>query len=157
MIQQVEKPQIDAVAFPIDAFDFNPESGMLYLKDGWDLNISQSLWIGGSVGISGAFSGGSYSGGSIEVDGEDYVITDTNGILFVFVITGAADRTMTLPTVADNTGRFLIFVKTDDGAGKVVLDGEGGETINGAATDNSMANQYDTISIVSDGSEWFKI
>lgn len=157
MQDQVEKFKIDPVAFPIDAFDFSSENGMLYLKDGWDFNIDESLNIGGNVGVSGTISGGALSGGSVEIDEDDYTISDTNGILLIFVITGGADRTMTLPTVADNTGRVLTFIKTDAGVGKVVLDGEGAETINGAATDNSMANQYDTITIVSEGSEWFKI
>ena len=154
---QVEKPQIDPVAFPIDAFYFNPETGMLYLRDGWDLNIDESLWIGENIGFSGKISGGAYSGGSVLITDDDYTISDTNGILLIFVDTGGADRTMTLPTVADNTGRILTFVKVDAGVGKVVLDGEGAETINGAATDNSMASQYDTMTIVSEGSEWFKI
>lgn len=153
---EVEKPQIDSVAFPIDAFEFNRESGMLYLKDGWDLNIDDSINVGLDVGVSRTFSGGAYRVGSVGIDGENYTISDTNGILAIFVTTGAADRTITLPTVADNTGRVLYVVKVDDGAGNVIVDGEGAETVNGAAN-VTLVGQYSSVTIISEGTAWYKV
>lgn len=68
-----------------------------------------------------------------ELNGADYTITDDDGYTEIWVTTGGADRTITLPTLADNLARH-IKVKNMDGSASVIVDGEGAETINGTAT-----------------------
>jgi hypothetical protein len=63
-----------------------------------------------------------------------YTFTDTDGVEFLLVTTAATAMTMTLPTAADNTGRVITIRKVDTGAGKITVDGEGAETIDGNAT-----------------------
>ena len=55
---------------------------------------------------------------------------------FVFHIGDAAgNQTVVLPTAADNIGRALLFVITEDpGDNSFIIDGEGNETVGGAAT-----------------------
>ena len=88
------------------------------------------------------------------VSSDNYTITDIDGYDLILVTTGADDRTITLPTVADNTDRIIKVMKADSGAGKVILDGEGAETINGD-TVRHLVSQYNYVEVVSDGSEWF--
>ena len=78
----------------------------------------------------------------------------------VIVANGAAPFTITLPTAAaafdtaTSTGKQLIFVNrdTDD----ATIDGAGSETINGATT-FVLDVQYETVALISDGTEWYTI
>lgn len=89
-----------------------------------------------------------------DVADADYTITDTDGFDSIFSTTTlTADRTVTLPTVADATGRYITIKKVDSGAFDLIVDGEGAETIDGATTIN-LAEEGDAITIVSDGTEW---
>ena len=65
--------------------------------------------------------------------------------------------TVTLPAAADaerlNFGMLYCVKKTDVSANAVTLDGAGAETIDGAAN-VSLAAQFDTALLISDGTEW---
>lgn len=61
--------------------------------------------------------------------------------------------TITLPAVASNTGKVYYIKKTNSSANTITIDGNGGETIDGAAT-TSLSTQYDAIRIICDGSAW---
>src|SRR5512146_1497690 len=56
-------------------------------------------------------------------------VLDNDGYEVWRFSTGASDRTLTLPTAAANAGREIELRKTDSGAGKAILDGEGTEKI----------------------------
>lgn len=73
----------------------------------------------------------------------DYVITDTDPDVVVMGVI-SAHATITLPTAADNVGRIItVIIDGEPGAYNVVVDGEGAETINGAATKtNSVIYSY---------------
>ena len=73
----------------------------------------------------------------------DYTITDTDPDIVVIGVI-SAHATITLPTAADNTGRIItVIIDGEPGAYNVVVDGEGAETINGAATKtNSVIYSY---------------
>ena len=86
----------------------------------------------------------------------DYIVLDDDGYTVINVTTGAVDRTITLPTAAANVGRVLKVRKVDDGAGYVINDGEGAETINDT-TLWYLFNQYDYVVVECDGTEWFVI
>ena len=86
----------------------------------------------------------------------DYTVLDDDGIKTILMTTGASDRTVTLPTASANSGRSITVMKVDSGAGKCTIDGEGSETINGVATCD-LYTQYDRVTVVCDGSEWFRV
>jgi hypothetical protein len=78
--------------------------------------------------------------GAYTATNADYVIDCTSGTF-----------TVTLPASSGRTGRILII--KNSGAGTITVDGNGAETIDGAAT-YSLAVQYATIQIISDGTNW---
>lgn len=82
----------------------------------------------------------------------DYTITDSDPDI-IEVTTGATDRTITLPTLADNTGRKIQIIKVDSGIGKVIIDGEGAETIDGNLI-IELYQQYDNSTIICGISFW---
>jgi len=61
--------------------------------------------------------------------------------------------TVTLPTAVSNEGRTYII--KNSGAGVITLEGDGTETIDGAL--NQTLNQYDSITVVSNGANWIII
>jgi hypothetical protein len=65
---------------------------------------------------------------------------------------GAAGITLTLPAAV--SGKIVIVKKVDTGAGNVTLDPPGSVTIDGAAT-KVLYHQYETMTCVSDGTNWF--
>ena len=82
----------------------------------------------------------------------DYTITDSDPDI-IEITTGVTDRTITLPTLADNTGRKIKIIKVDSGIGKVIIDGEGAETIDGN-TDIELYQQYDNSTIICGVAFW---
>lgn len=83
----------------------------------------------------------------------DYTITDTDPDIVVIGVI-SAHATITLPTAADNTGRIItVIIGGEPGAYNVVVDGEGAETINGAATKtNSVIYSY--LRLLCNGTGW---
>jgi hypothetical protein len=90
------------------------------------------------------------------VSSANYTILDTDGFRHIQVSTGASDRTITLPTAADNSDRMITISKTDSGVGDVIIDGEGAETIDGATT-YTLDTQYQQLTIVCNGTSWSKV
>jgi hypothetical protein len=86
----------------------------------------------------------------------DLTIGTQDGIETVLITTGNTNRTITLPAVGTADGRILHFKKVDTGTGTVTIDTPGAETIDGNAQASILA-QYDTLSIISDGSNWHKL
>ena len=62
--------------------------------------------------------------------------------------------TINLPNAASSTGRILVIKKIDADANTVTIDGDTAETIDDATT-QVLANQFDSIAIQSDGTEWW--
>lgn len=85
----------------------------------------------------------------------NFTVTDTDKNMFL-VDTALGNVTATLPTAADNTGKVLTFLKTTADANTVTVDGEGAETVNGAAS-TVLNNQYEKVTVYCDGTEWFII
>lgn len=61
--------------------------------------------------------------------------------------------TITLPPAVDSVGELIYVRKTDSSGNAVIVDGDGAETINGAAT-RSLTVQYATVTLGSNGTEW---
>jgi hypothetical protein len=89
------------------------------------------------------------------VTGADYTILDNDGFDVIDVDTQTGvDRTITLPTLADNEGRRIIITRNNYLPNReVIIDGEGSETIDGKTTIN-LSRQYSIIEIVATTNEW---
>lgn len=113
-------------------------SGVLYVKDS----------SGTETQILTGLASNEYSAKSA-----DYTITDTDNVRTVGMTTSSTNRTVTLPTAADNTHRIITVKKVDSGTGTVTVDGESSETIDGE-TGFVIYNQYSSITVQSTGSAW---
>jgi hypothetical protein len=111
------------------------------------LVVNSGTWSGNDeLEVNGSISGIGFKQAYVTKTGtytattDDYVIDCTSGTF-----------TVTLPASSGRTGRILII--KNSGAGTITVDGNGAETIDGAAT-YSLAVQYATIQIISDGTDW---
>lgn len=68
--------------------------------------------------------------------------------------TAGGNWTLTLPAAASNTGQVLTIKKTTSDTNLLTVDGNASETIDGATT-YVLAVQYESITIVCDGSNWY--
>jgi hypothetical protein len=84
----------------------------------------------------------------------DYTITDTDGYGVYLFSTGSSERTVTLPTAADNTDRKIVIKKIDSGTGALVIDGENAETVEGVAS-FKLYIQYESVTLVCNGTAWY--
>jgi hypothetical protein len=103
-------------------------------------NGVDELQVNGSISGIGFKQAYVTKTGAYTATDDDYVIDCTSGTF-----------TVTLPASSGRTGRILII--KNSGAGTITVDGNGAETIDGAAT-YSLAVQYATIQIMSDGTNW---
>ena len=110
--------------------------------------------IGGKlVGPNGDVSA---SATYLEVDQDDYTVLDDDGYRAIYVTPGASDRTVTLPTVADNDNRLITIKKIGDGAGAVIVDGEGAELVEGDAS-VSLCDEHAAITLHAVNGKWIGI
>jgi hypothetical protein len=80
-----------------------------------------------------------------------YTVSLNDAFVPVNATSGAI--TVTLPKVAECKGKMIVIKKTDASANAVTVDGNGSETIDGATT-NALSSQYDSVSLMSDGTQW---
>jgi hypothetical protein len=83
-----------------------------------------------------------------------YTVVGADYALFCDATSGSI--TINLPAASSSTGRTLVVKKTDGSVNSVIIDGSGAETIDGAAT-ATITTQYESITIVCDGTEWWII
>lgn len=74
----------------------------------------------------------------------EFVLSDASGGAF----------TVTLPTAASASGKEVTVKKIDSSGNAVTVDGDGSETIDGALT-ATLSSQWDSVVVVSNGSNWF--
>lgn len=84
-------------------------------------------------------------------DGVDQPLT-TSAVILADATT--ASFTIDIPAAATMTGQCLTIKKIDPSAKTVTVDGDGTETIDGGLT-QVIGTQYVSITILSDGTEWF--
>jgi hypothetical protein len=80
-------------------------------------------------------------------------MTNANSVALVSASGGVV--TITIPTAATNRGKVFNIKKTDSSANGVIISPVAG-TIDGSAT-KTLAFQYDSLMLVSDGSNYFLI
>jgi len=74
----------------------------------------------------------------------------------ILVNTSGGSLTVTLPPASDNEGNFFYIKDIDSGVNTVTIDGNGAETIDGAAT-LVLAAARGTALIFCDGSQWHRL
>lgn len=82
-----------------------------------------------------------------------YTILDNDTFGTFLLTAGSSSRTITLPLAANNTNRKILIKKVDTGAGSIVIDGNGSETIDGSA-DFKLVDQDDFVEVQCTGSAW---
>ena len=82
--------------------------------------------------------------------------TATNADYTILCNASGGSFTVTLPTVASHTNRIYNIKKIDSSANTVTVDGNASETIDDSTT-AVLTTQYESITIQSDGSEWWII
>ena len=136
----ITQDEINRGLFPFDAFEFDDplttETPRLWMKSPWAMVAKVALTSSTKV-----------------VSSTNYTILDNDAYTTILVTTGNSDRTITLPTATDNQFRLLCIGKADTGSGKVIIDGEGAELVNGAAT-YDLLKQFDFTWVTSTGTEW---
>lgn len=86
----------------------------------------------------------------------NYTITTTDGFGY-FIINTTASRTLTLPAASANAGRVIKVKKTSSStANTLIISRAGSDTIDGA-TSYTLTQQYDSLTIVCDGSATWSV
>lgn len=80
------------------------------------------------------------------------VLTDDSYLILCDATAGAFD--VDLPAAASSTNVRVTVKKIDASANAVTVDGNGAETIDGAAT-YSLAAQWDSVTITCNGTAWY--
>ena len=81
-----------------------------------------------------------------------YTATTSDNIILCDATSAAF--TITLPAATNVTGLRYRIKKIDSSVNAITIDGNGAETIDGAAT-QSLATQYDSMDIACDGASWY--
>ena len=82
--------------------------------------------------------------------------TLTNQNFLVILNASSGSITVTLPAAVNNKNRIYTIKKIDSSGNKVTVDANSNEKIDGETTVD-LGLQYDFVTIVSDGDEWFII
>lgn len=114
-------------------------------------------------------SGELYVQGAAEFDAEVYLDANEShsltsitasytaaGKTFILADATSGTVTVTLPAVSGKTGRTYTIKKTDSSLNTVIVDGNGAETIDGAAT-YELPTQYLAVKLISNGSAWYVV
>ena len=122
-----------------------------YADGDGDMYVENDLEVDGSVYL------GTIKGLKLNVVEKTaaYTLTQIDDVVIVSTAGGAV--TLTLPAVASSTGKvFYIKVKTLGAGLYLTIDGNASETIDDVTT-LVLDEQYDSVMIVCDGSEWWEI
>jgi hypothetical protein len=103
-----------------------------------------------------AFRAKTAGGRCIKEKSEDYPITDDDDIILV-----TGNTTLTLPSASSFNSRIFTIKKLDDST-TVSVKTSSSETIDGTnhgtgGTPLTISNQYDELSVISDGDQWISI
>lgn len=137
---------------PQSADPSGPAEGQLQFADGtaravglWQYKSGAWSQVGGTTGVPAVFD--------VYTTAVDYTVLDNDGYATILVSDSSPTKTITLPTAADNADRRLVIKNTSTDQGKVTVDGEGAETIDGYTTiDLDFKGAY--IEIHCDGTSW---
>lgn len=81
-----------------------------------------------------------------------YTVNYNDGVILADATAGAI--TVTLKPANEMTQKRIVIIKTDASGNAVTIDGNGSETINGAAT-NVLAAQYNKVELAAYNGAWY--
>ncbi len=120
----------------------------------------EKLDVTGNTQTSGQFieGTGTTTGGAFGLTSltKTSSFTASNSETIYFCDASSGSITVTLPATADSGNRVYYIVKIDGSANNVTIDGNASETINGSTT-KVITVQYTSLTISTDGSNWFVI
>lgn len=93
------------------------------------------------------------SSGSLTVATKTGAYTTTTSDNILLADATSAAFTITLVTAVGNGGKVFYIKRLNSGANAVTVDPTGSQTIDGALT-FALSNQYDAITVASDGANW---
>lgn len=120
----------------------------------WAIKSLRKIEINSRLKDKSAAGSAPTLGGTRGVTSGPVTVFDNDTSLFVDATAGAI--TVNLPKAAESNGRILNIKKIDASGNAVTIDGDGAETIDGAAT-AVIALQWVCITVQSDGTQWFII
>ena len=127
------------------------EAASLGCRSPWEVELAKlalenriATYLQGGGATRGTYRSVTATGNVVSAD--YLIIADATG--------GAI--TMTLPTAALVPGRIYVFKRINSGANAVIVDPSGAETIDGAAT-YTLSAQWNSVTIMSNGTAWFII
>ena len=85
-----------------------------------------------------------------------YTALITDSVILVDDDTAAATVTITLPAAATAGDGFELIIFKKGSTADIIIEGDGSETINGELNVTLIA-KYESIKIITDGTEWFII
>ena len=88
--------------------------------------------------------------GNIQTFSSTYTATGTD---YNLIFTGTSATTLTLPTAASITGRMYNIKNASSNTSTLTVGTTSSQTIDGAAT-QALSNSYQTLTVISDGSNW---
>lgn len=128
----------------------NTDNGRVSLKStgsGWTV-LSNSVDANpGGGGTSSGFSVQSQKTGNYTASASDVVLVN--------LVSAAADVTVTLPAASADAEVVIKIAGAANGY-IVTVDGNGSQTIDGVAT-KTMDSDYESMHVVSDGSNWWRL
>lgn len=92
--------------------------------------------------------------GTVVSKSANYTLTTADGI--VLATTGVSGITLTLPDATLNSGRVYFIKKVDSGLGVLTIATTSSQTIDGETT-QTIAYQYYSLTIISNGTSWYLI
>jgi len=114
-------------------------------------NVGIGTWVpNSSLSVNGSISVKTVS---VNSGASPYTVLASDNI--ILVTTGGGGVTITLPTAGSASGRIYQIKKVDSGAGTLTVSGNG-SNIDGAST-ITTATQYQSFTVVSDGTQWWAV
>jgi len=105
------------------------------------------------------FRANTASGKAISIINQDYTLSDADDYLDV-----SGDTNLTLRSASGQRGRMITIRKNDSNSTSLTLTTISGETINGTNRDPDnggtalvLMNQYEKLTLISDGSNWIQL
>lgn len=123
----------------------NAEVFMLFDASQGVIGVKKTINIGSTFDLNGSF------GTPVNTITTDYTATITD--YSIRCDTSGGDITVTLPTAVGITGRWYAFKKVTTDSNRMIIDGNGTETIDGDLT-YSTRLRYTAIMLQSNGTNW---
>lgn len=126
-----------------------------YEVDTNKLKIGNGISNWNSLGYIGAGGGGGGSPTVVYSPTTSIIITENSGEVIVLANATSGSLTVNLPTAIANTAKITVK-KTDSSVNTVVIDANSTQTIDGSLT-KTIEFQYTSVTLISNGSNWFII